>query len=75
MPYRLFKGLSTIVSANTENKMDKNKKDLTVGNVLTEIDNVRIQMHNLYDDIKSWFGSWEQASVPYIFGGLFCKTL
>jgi len=32
--------------------MEKDKKDLTVGNVLIEIDNVRIQMHNLYDDIK-----------------------
>jgi len=27
------------------------KKDLTVINILTEIDNVRIQMHNLYYDI------------------------
>lgn len=27
------------------------KKDLTLGNVLNEIDSVRIQMHNLYDDI------------------------
>jgi len=32
--------------------MKNNNKELTVGNVLTEIDNVRIQMHNLYDDIK-----------------------
>ena len=31
--------------------MKNNKKDLTVINVLTEIDNVRIQMHNLYYDI------------------------